>query len=60
MVRVVKAMLKPGEPLNGQIRRILSVWNVFNQEMEAAAQKGSFSAIEDEARLFASQVEQSV
>lgn len=60
VVRLVKAMLKPGEPLDGQIRRILSVWNVFNQEMTEAARKGSTQAIEDEARLFAEQVEQSV
>jgi hypothetical protein len=60
LVRLVKAMLKPGEPLDGQIRRILSVWNVFNQEMQGAAEKGSTQAIEDEARLFASQVEQSI
>jgi hypothetical protein len=57
---MVKAMLKPGEPLDGKIRRILSVWNVFNQAMEEAAQKGSTQAVEDEARLFAQQVEQSV
>jgi hypothetical protein len=60
VVRLVKAMLKPQEPLNGQIRRILSVWQVFNQEMEAAAQKGGLKAIEDEAALFAAQVEASV
>ena len=60
VVRMVKAMLKTGEPLNGQIRRILSVWNVFNQAMEEAAHKGTTSAVADEARLFASQVEQSV
>jgi hypothetical protein len=60
LVRLVKAMLKPGEPLDGQIRRILSVWNVYNQAMQEAAEKGSTQAIEDEARLFAQQVEQSV
>ncbi|MBI5241798.1 MAG: hypothetical protein HY926_15100 [Elusimicrobia bacterium] len=59
-VRMVKALLKTEEPLYPQVRRILSVWNVFNQEMEAAAAKGSASAIEEEARLFASQVERSV
>jgi hypothetical protein len=59
-IRMVKAILKPGEPLEGQIRRTLSVWNVFNQAMEEASQKGSLQAIEDEARLFADQVEQSV
>jgi hypothetical protein len=60
MARIVKALLKAEEPLTPQIRRVLSVWNVFNQEMAAAAEKGSLSAVEEEALLFASQVEQSV
>ena len=60
MARIVKALLKAEEPLYPQIRRVLSVWNVFNQEMAATAEKGSLSAIEEEALLFASQVEQSV
>jgi hypothetical protein len=60
MARVVKALLKAEEPLYPQIRRILSVWNVYNQAMEEASQKGSLSAIEEDALLFASQVEQSV
>jgi hypothetical protein len=44
----------------GQVRRLLAVWNVFNQEMASAASQGALDAIEEEARLFASQVEQSV
>jgi hypothetical protein len=60
MARIVKALLKAEEPLTPQIRRVLSVWNVFNQEMAAAAEKGSLSAVEEEALLFASQVEASV
>ena len=60
MIRIVKAMLKPEEPLGPQIRRILSVWQVFNEAMEEAAEKGTTTAIEDEAKLFASQVERSV
>lgn len=60
MARIVKALLKAEEPLSPQIRRVLSVWNVYNQEMAAAAEKGSLSAVEEEALLFASQVEQSV
>jgi hypothetical protein len=60
VLRMVRAMLKPGEPLNGQVRRALSVWNVFNQAMEEASEKGTLEAIEAEARLFAGQVEQSV
>ena len=60
MARIVKALLKAEEPLTPQIRRVLSVWNVFNQEMAAAAEKGSLSAVEEEALLFASRVEQSV
>ena len=30
VVRLVKAMLKPGEPLNGQIRRILRIHRPTN------------------------------
>ncbi|MBI5883945.1 MAG: hypothetical protein HZB91_12675 [Elusimicrobia bacterium] len=60
VIRVVRALIKQDEPLGPRIRRILSVWQVFNQEMEGAAAKGSLEAIEAEARLFADQVEQSV
>jgi len=60
LLRIVKALLKPEEPLQGQVRRALSVWNVFDQEMAAASEKGTLEAVEAEARLFASQVEQSV
>ncbi|MFA5138730.1 MAG: hypothetical protein WC728_05795 [Elusimicrobiota bacterium] len=59
-LRVARALLDPKAPLMGQVRRVLSVWNVFNQEMAAAASKGTLEAIEEDARLFASQVEQSV
>jgi hypothetical protein len=61
MLRVVRALLTPNQPLNTQVRRLLSVWQVFNQEMaRAAAEKGTLEAVTDEAALFASQVEASV
>ncbi|MFA6317472.1 MAG: hypothetical protein WC943_08635 [Elusimicrobiota bacterium] len=60
VLRVVRALLKPDEPLGPQIRRVLSVWQVFNQEMTGAAEKGLLEAVEAEARLFAEQVEASV
>lgn len=59
-LRMVRALVDPKAPLMGQVRRALAVWNVFNQEMAAAASKGTLEAIEEEARLFASQVERSV
>jgi hypothetical protein len=59
-LRVARALLDPKAPLMGQVRRLLAVWNVFNQEMASAASQGALDAIEEEARLFASQVEQSV
>lgn len=61
MLRVVRALLTPDQPLNTQVRRLLSVWQVYNQEMtRVAAEKGTLEAVTDEAALFASQVEASV
>ncbi|MBI5625504.1 MAG: hypothetical protein HY924_17130 [Elusimicrobia bacterium] len=60
VIRVVRALIDPAKPLAPQVRRVLSVWQVFNQEMEAASAKGLLEAIEAEARLFAEQVEASV
>ncbi|MBI5211194.1 MAG: hypothetical protein HY927_14575 [Elusimicrobia bacterium] len=59
-LRMARALLDPKAPLSGQIRRLLSVWQVFNQAMEEAAEKGTLEAVEAEASLFASQVERSV
>jgi hypothetical protein len=58
-LRIVSAMGEGEAPLSGRIRIILGVWNVFNQEIEAAAAKGTLEALEAEARLFARQVESS-
>ena len=60
VIRMVKALLKKDQPLMPQVSRLLSIWQVFNQEMAEAAQKGSLEAVEAEAKLFADQVEQSV
>ena len=60
-LRMARALLKPGQPLGTQIRRLLSVWQVFNEEMSrAAAEKGTLEGVVSEAELFASQVEASV
>jgi hypothetical protein len=59
--RVVRALIDPSKPLYDGIHRALSVWNVFNQEMErVASETGTVEAVEAEARLFAQQVEDSV
>ncbi|MBI2362200.1 MAG: hypothetical protein HYV15_02305 [Elusimicrobia bacterium] len=61
LLRVVRALLRPEQPLNTQVRRLLSVWQVFNEEMSrAAAEKGSLEGVAAEAELFAEQVERSV
>lgn len=60
ILRIAKALLKEEEPLQGQVRRLLAVWDVFNQEMALAADKGTLEAVEADARLFAEQVERSV
>ncbi|MBI5597703.1 MAG: hypothetical protein HY928_16570 [Elusimicrobia bacterium] len=60
LLRVVKALLKPEQPLNTQVRRLLSVWQVFNEEMaRAAAEKRTLEGVAAEAELFAEQVESS-
>ncbi|MBI5201637.1 MAG: hypothetical protein HY925_08645 [Elusimicrobia bacterium] len=61
LARVARALLVPGEPVKPQLPRLLSVWQVFTQEMQgAASEKKTVDAIEDDAKLFAEQVEQSV
>lgn len=60
-LRVARALLKAEQPLGTQIRRLLSVWQVFNQEMvRAAEEKGTLEGVVSEAELFASQVEASI
>lgn len=58
--RMARALLSRSEPLDSQIRRLLSVWTVLNQELEVAAGRSSVEAVEAEAKLFADQVEQSI
>lgn len=60
ILRIVDALLAPEAPLAGQVRRMLSVWQVFNQAMLEASEKGTLEAIEEDALLFARQVEESV
>jgi len=60
LVRVARALIPADQPLSVSIRRALSVWQVFDQEMAIAASKGALSAVVDDAKLFASQVEDSV
>lgn len=60
VVRVVDALGAKDEPLNAKVRRILSVWQVFNQAMAEAAERGTLGDIIGEAKLFAHQVEDSV
>lgn len=57
---VARALIPADQPLSGSIRRALSVWQVFDQEMKVAASKGTLEAIVADARLFAAQVEDSV
>jgi len=60
LIRVARALIPAEQPLSGSIRRALAVWQVFNQEMAVAAEKGSLEAVAADAALFASQVENSV
>ncbi|MBI4346604.1 MAG: hypothetical protein HY553_07095 [Elusimicrobia bacterium] len=60
IARVAVALLDPAQPVRPQLPRLLSVWQVFSQELEAASTEGTLEAIEAEAKLFASQVEDSV
>lgn len=59
-VRVVRALTDPRKPLSESVKRTLSVWQVFGQVLAEAAAKGRLDDIAAEARLFASQVEDSV
>lgn len=60
VVRVARALLPADRPLSEGIGRAMAVWQVFDQEMALAAEKGALGAVVAEARLFASQVEASV
>lgn len=60
IVRVVRALIPADQPLKQGLPRALAAWQVFDQEMAIAAQKGGLTAIEADAALFASQVEESV
>lgn len=60
LARVVRALTAEDKPLSDGLRRTLSVWQVFDQEMAVAAGRGTLEGISAEAALFASQVEQSV
>jgi len=59
VVRWVSKLLVQDQPLYPQIRRVLAVWDVFNQEMARAAEQGTLEAVTDDAELFATQVENS-
>lgn len=60
VVRFARALIPADKPLIDSLSRALAVWQVFDQEMGIAASKGTLSAIVADARLFASQVEDSV
>lgn len=60
LVRVARALIPADQPLSGSIRRALAVWQVFDQELAIAASKGSLDGVVEDAKLFASQVEDSV
>ncbi|UPT74320.1 MAG: hypothetical protein M0D55_00775 [Elusimicrobiota bacterium] len=60
ITRVMRALLPKDEPLKPNLPRALAVWQVFDQEMALAAEKGGLDEVVLDARLFASQVEQSV
>ena len=61
MVRIVRALIKPDLPLKPQMARLLSVWQVFDQELaRVASETGSIEAVFKDAVLFAEQVENSV
>lgn len=60
LVRVSRALIPADAPLKPALPRALAVWQVFDQEMRLAAEKGGLDAIVADARLFADQVEESV
>ncbi len=60
LVRVARALIPADKPLRESLPRALAVWQVFDQEMAIAAEKGGLSAVVEDAQLFASQVEDSV
>lgn len=60
VVRFARALIPADKPLVDSLSRALAVWQVFDQEMGIAASKGTLSAVVADARLFASQVEESV
>ncbi len=60
IIHIVATLGAVEEPLHNKVRRILSVWNIFNQAMVEASEMGSLGDIIGEAKLFAHQVEQSV
>lgn len=60
VVRFARALIPADKPLVDSLSRALAVWQVFDQEMAIAASKGSLDAIVSDAKLFASQVEDSV
>ncbi len=60
VVRFARALIPADKPLVDSLSRALAVWQVFDQEMTIAASKGGLEAIAADAKLFASQVEDSV
>lgn len=60
VVRFARALIPGDKPLVDSLSRALAVWQVFDQEMAIAASKGSLEAVVADAKLFASQVEDSV
>lgn len=60
LVRVARALIPADKPLRESLPRALAVWQVFDQEMAIAADKGGLAAVVADAQLFASQVEESV
>jgi hypothetical protein len=60
IVRVARALIPADKPVREGLPRALAVWQVFDQEMAIAAEKGGLSAVVADAKLFASQVEASV
>ncbi|MBI2789868.1 MAG: hypothetical protein HYX59_14430 [Elusimicrobia bacterium] len=60
VVRFARALIPADKPLIDSLSRALAVWQVFDQEMGIAASKGTLEAVVADAKLFASQVEESV
>lgn len=60
VVRFARALIPADKPLVDSLSRALAVWQVFDQELSIAASKGSLEAVVADAKLFASQVEDSV